>query len=119
MNKLIIKGPRQQRALEVLLKECIAVKDIGAKIGALNPRQVIFELRCQGFEGVILTRWFNVIDRDGRRCLPGEYYIPDSFKQMVEGALKNKITQTARKCSNQSLSSDAAMLTGGTWKCKT
>lgn len=119
MNKLIIKGPRQQRALEVLLKECIAVKDIGTKIGALNPRQVIFELRCQGFEGVILTRWFNVIDRDGRRCRPGEYYIPDSFKQMVEGALKNKITQTARKCSNQSLSSDAAMLTGGTWKCKT
>lgn len=119
MNKLIIKGPRQQRALEFLLKECIAVKDIGAKIGALNPRQVIFELRRQGFEDVILTRWFNVIDRDGRRCRPGEYYIPESFKQMVEDALKNKIVQTAGICLNQSLNSDAVMLTGGAWKCKT
>lgn len=119
MNKLIIKGPRQQRALEVLLEGCVTVKEIGAKIGALNPRQVIFELRCQGFEGVILTRWFNVIDRDGRRCRPGEYYIPDSFKQMVEDALKSKIAQTAGECSNQSSSSDVAMLTGGMWKCKT
>jgi hypothetical protein len=50
MNKLIIKGPRQQRALEVLLEGSVTVKDIGPKIGALNPRQVIFELRRQGFE---------------------------------------------------------------------
>ncbi len=119
MNKLIIKGPRQQRALKVLLEECVAVKDIGEKIGALNPRQVISELRRQGFEDVILTRWFNVIDRDGRRCRPGEYYIPESFKQMVDDALKNKIAQTVGECSNQSSSSDEAMLTGGTWKCKT
>ena len=119
MNKLIIKGPRQQRAIEVLLEGCVSVKDIGPKIGALNPRQVIFELRRQGFEGIILTRWFNVIDRDGRRCRPGEYYIPDSFKQIVEDALKNKIAQSAEKCLSQSLNADAAMLTGGTWKCKT
>lgn len=48
-----------------------------------------------------------------------QYAFPQLLHSMVEDALKNKIAQTVGECSNQSSSSDVAMLTGGTWKCKT
>lgn len=91
MNSLFIKGPRQERAVHLLLqRDGIPIKDIGLLVGALNPRQVISELRGQGFYGIILTRRYTVIDRDGKTCKPGEYYIPDSKKRIVAEALKQK-----------------------------
>lgn len=97
MNKMRIKGPRQRRAIEVLLNGSVTVKNMGELIGALNPRQVIFELRNQEFEGIILTRRFDIIDQDGKRCRPGEYYIPEEFKPTVEQTLKESIAQAAVK----------------------
>jgi hypothetical protein len=97
MNNLRIKGPRQRRAVAVLLEGPVTVKDMGPKIGALNPRQVIFELRQQCFKGIIITRRFSVIDQDGKRCRPGKYDIPAQFKPMVEQALKESLAQAATK----------------------
>lgn len=94
MNKMHIKGPRQRRAIEALLNSCVTVKNFGTLIGALNPRQVIFELRNQGFEGIILTRRFDTIDQDGKRCRPGEYYISQGSKLLVEKALTEYAIQT-------------------------
>lgn len=97
MKKFYIKSARQIRALEALLNKDIPVKDLGAIIGALNPRQVIFELRQQGFDGLILTRRYTVIDQDGKRCRPGEYYIPQDVKPMLQEALINS-PQTLQGC---------------------
>lgn len=96
-NNLSIKSPRQERAVLALLEKPVTVKDLGPTIGALNPRQVIFELRQQGFKDIILTRRFSVIDQDGKRCHPGEYYIPEQFKPMVGQVLKDSIAQAATK----------------------
>lgn len=86
--KFFIKSPRQKRAILAILEKAISVKDLGVKIGALNPRQIIFELRHQGFQGIVLTRRFTVIDQDGKRCRPGEYFICQEFKPILEAALK-------------------------------
>ena len=96
-NKLSIKSPRQQRALLALLEKPISIKDLGPLIGALNPRQIIFELRNQGFAEIILTRRFSVIDQDGKPCLPGEYYIPEQFKPTIEQALKESHAQAGER----------------------
>lgn len=93
MNNLRIKSSRQQRAIAILLKKPVTVKDLGPIIGALNPRQVISELRNQGFYGIIETRRFSVIDQDGRLCRPGEYYIPEQLKQKVENTLNEHRAQ--------------------------
>jgi hypothetical protein len=66
---------------------------LGPKIGAQNPRQVISELRRQGFEGIIETRRFTIIDQDGKRCHPGEYHIPQESKLIAEETLKEHIAQ--------------------------
>lgn len=88
-----IKTARQERALLALLKGPISVRDLGPTIGALNPRQIIFELRKQGFKEVIKTREFTVKDRDGNECHPGEYFILDKDKPIIERALKEYIPQ--------------------------
>ncbi len=89
MNEnLFIKNSRQKRAVQELLsRACVQVKDMGPLIGALNPRQMIMELRHQGFQDIILTRRFSVPDRDGKGCQPGEYYIPPELKHLAREAL--------------------------------
>jgi len=97
MDNFCIKSPRQLRAIAVLLERAVSVRDLGPNIGALNPRQIVFELRSQGFEGIIKTRRFTAIDQDGKRCRPGEYYIPQDVKPMVEKALSKCAIQTRTK----------------------
>lgn len=87
-DKFYISSPRQKRAILAILEKPFSVKDLGLKIGALNPRQIIFELRQQGFEGIIITRRYTVIDQDGKKCRPGEYFIPQEFWPILERALK-------------------------------
>lgn len=87
MDKLTIRSPRQARAVEVLVEKAVAVKDLGLLIGSLNPRQIILELRRLGLE--IVTRRFRVIDRDGKACHPGEYYLTDSYKPLAKQALED------------------------------
>lgn len=94
--KVSIKGPRQRRAIEALLnQESISVREMESLIGALNPCQVIFELRKQGFRDLIKTRRYSVLDRDGNRCLPGEYYISSENKSIIKEALKEYFPSTS------------------------
>lgn len=83
-----IKNLRQKRAIATLLSvDSIAVKDIGPIIGAHNPRQTIMELRRQGFLGIIETRRYTILDRDGKICRPGEYLIPSQLKPIARKVL--------------------------------
>ena len=93
---LIIKGPRQRRAVQALLDSPhgITCKDLGHLIGALNPQQIISELRRQGFGGVIDTRRFKVSDRDGRACYPGEYYLRPEHRDAVKRALERQTAES-------------------------
>lgn len=93
MDKLIIKGPRQRRVIVALLEGPVSVKDLGPKIGALNPRQIVHELRLQGFNGIIHTRRYTIIDQDGKRCRPGEYYINNDDRLSVMEALMQHDTK--------------------------
>jgi len=62
-DKLFIKNVRQKRAIQILTgKKSVKVKDIGPIIGALNPRQIIMELRRQRFWEIIIARWFIIYD---------------------------------------------------------
>ncbi len=89
IEHLQIKSQRQKRAINVLIdKASIEVKDLGILIGALNPRQIIFELRQLGFENIIKTQFFEKKDRDGKRCRPGRYFIPPEFKPIVQAFLE-------------------------------
>lgn len=96
VNSPYIRSPRQKRAIKALLDgESIEVKAFGEAIGALNPRQVVMELRHQGFHGVILTRRFEKYDQDGKMCRPGKYFIPSHFKPIAEEALSKYTTLTS------------------------
>ena len=86
-SKLTIKTPRQIRAVKALLEKDIMVKDLGFIIGALNARQVVMELRRQGFEFFIITRRYTTTDQDGKICRPGEYFIPQEAKSIIGEAL--------------------------------
>jgi hypothetical protein len=89
-----IKDQRQKRAIEALLKNSsISVLKMGFAIGALNPRQVVMELRRLGFSDIILTRFKRVIDRDGKICRVGEYFIPDELKPLAEESLRKYAAQ--------------------------
>lgn len=92
-NLPFIRTPRQERAIEALLANReITVKQLGSIIGALNPPQIIMELRRQGFEKIIQTRRFNLPDRDGLLCYPGAYFIPDELKSIAKQALEKYTT---------------------------
>ena len=81
MERPYIRGPRQQRAIVALLcNESVRIQDMERIIGALNPRDVIMQLRRQGFVG-IRTRRFTTLDRDAAICYPGEYYIQPEDKE--------------------------------------
>ena len=84
-----IRTPRQRRALIALLeKESIEVKELGILAGALNPCQVVSELREHGFEEIIKTEFFERFDRDGKRCRLGRYFIPLEYKLIVQEFLR-------------------------------
>lgn len=89
IQNFCIKTPRQMRAINALLeKESIEIKELGILAGALNPGQVIFELRAQGFQEIILTQFFERFDRDGKLCRVGRYVIPEIYKNLIREVLE-------------------------------
>lgn len=65
--------PRQQRAINALrFKPCLR-EEIDRITGASNGPQIISELRKKGFD--IPCPRVNSIDRDGKPCRPGRYYL--------------------------------------------
>lgn len=96
-DRFYIDNPRQMRAIAALLEKPILVSSLGSLIGSLNARQTISELRQQGYIKIIKTRRFTVIDQDGRQCRPGQYFIPEDSKPIVEKALGDYFRQTNSK----------------------
>lgn len=88
MNIPPIRGPRQLRLLLALLKHPVSVRDLRIIVGALNPAEVVSQLRKHGWRGIIQTRHFAVKDRDGNLCHPGEYFIPEELKPLAEKAVQ-------------------------------
>jgi len=73
MNKPRPFTPRQQRVINALrLKPCWR-EEVDRIAGASNSPQVISELRRRGF--VIPCILVTKIDRDGKPCRPGRYYL--------------------------------------------
>ena len=113
--KYLISDPRERRALEALiLKDAIPVKDIGSLIGALNPRQIIFQLReNHGLRNVIKTRLFKVLDRDGKLCRPGEYFVSPEDKRTLEELLKKEATPSSEGDEMAKVSLNTTIIDGG------
>jgi hypothetical protein len=101
-DKIYIKTTRQQKTVQILIENTeIAVKDLIPLTGALNPPQTISELRKQGFHGIIITRFYEVIDQDGKRCRPGKYFIPLSLKPIAEQALNEYNSRPRARCTEK------------------
>lgn len=65
--------PREVRLLnQLVINEKVFVKDLRARIGALNPPQIALQVRRKGWG--VKTGRITVFDRDGNLCHPGYYY---------------------------------------------
>lgn len=79
--------PREKRFLKALLeKDRVFVKDLRTIVGALNPAQVAFTLRQQGWN--IQTKFVTMKDRDGLVCHPGFYWLDDTEKERAKRLLE-------------------------------
>jgi len=70
--------PRQQRAINALRLKPRWREEIDRIAGASNGPQVISELRKKGF--VINCIRVKSIDKDGKTCRPGRYYLQSEPK---------------------------------------
>lgn len=69
-----IMSPRKIRLLKVLANhDRVFVRDLRSLIGALNPAQSALGLRRSGWP--IKTGYTEVLDRDGKPCRPGYYWL--------------------------------------------
>jgi hypothetical protein len=93
MDKPFIMGPRQERAIRALFDAPIVTRVEMDKIfGAKNSPEVIRQVRLQGFSEIILTGRLPMVDRDGKVCYPGYYYVNDADKIHLLTALEEKMT---------------------------
>jgi hypothetical protein len=103
-------GPRELRLLKELVEhDRVFVRDLRKSVGALNPAQIAFCLRKQGW--VINTDFITTRDRDGMICHPGYYWLDDKEKQRAEEELRKAgavgPAPTEGKCSELSDSQPA------------
>jgi hypothetical protein len=74
-------NPRHQRALQALMRGPISRERLDRVAGVSNGPQLISDLRALGLN--VGCKRVTVIDRDGRRCQPGVYYLPSEEQQKV------------------------------------
>lgn len=88
MEKIpLIKTPREYRLLNTLFEHNrLPVKELREIIGANNVPDVVMELRRRGW--VIPCARIDFIDRDGRNCRPGVYWLDDDWKRKAAIALQ-------------------------------
>lgn len=78
---------RELRLLTLLSERArVSIKDLRTLVGALNVAQVALTLRRKGW--AIQTGYFDVIDRDGKKCRPGYYWLEDSEKEKAQEFLR-------------------------------
>jgi len=93
MKNFPISTPRQRRALEALAEREVSSLELRTIVGMLNVPQLVSDLRSNGWE--IKCRRISVLDRDGKKCRPGIYYLPDKVKTLVWRVLKMNAEETA------------------------
>jgi hypothetical protein len=72
---------RQIRCLEALWLGPVMRYDLDDLIGCTNSPQVVSELRTKGIS--IGCEDIPQIDRDGRRCYPGRYYLTNKGRELL------------------------------------
>jgi hypothetical protein len=81
-----IKTPRQYRFLSLLLQYGeLSTKQMRDLVGALNLPEVKRSLKVLGW--VIHCHRESFIDRDGKHCRPGYYWLDDEEKKRAHIAL--------------------------------
>lgn len=83
-----IRNKREYRLLKQLLKQPTSRKELNTIVGALNLPEHVRQLRKKGRDWVIDMHRFWVKDRDGKRCNPGIYSLPEAEKPHAREAIK-------------------------------
>lgn len=83
-----IRTSRQRRAIQALVKYGkVTSSDLGRLTGYLNPPELVAQLRRNGW--LVVCELFDVLDRDGKVCRPGRYFLkPESAeiaKKILDG----------------------------------
>jgi chromosome segregation and condensation protein ScpB len=72
-------NPRHLRALAVLLRRPITRQELDNVAGCSNSPELVAELRRRGL--AIKCERIEFIDRDGRKCRPGVYHLPEPSRR--------------------------------------
>lgn len=86
-------NPRHLRALATLLQRPISRENLDSIAGCSNAPELVAELRRRGLDGELLCERIQFIDRDGRPCRPGTYYLTPKGRRMVLNWLKTRAQQ--------------------------
>lgn len=87
------ENPRHLRALAVLLKRPISRENLDSIAGCSNGPELVAELRRRGLWDDLRCERIAFIDRDGRPCRPGTYFLTDKGRRLVLNWLKTRTKQ--------------------------
>ena len=87
------ENPRHLRALAVLMRRPVSRENLDAIAGCSNGPELVAELRRRGLEGELLCERIAFIDRDGRPCRPGTYFLTAKGRRLVLNWLKTRTKQ--------------------------
>ena len=85
-------NPRELRAIAALLKRPHWRKEIDSVAGCANAPDLIARIIHRGLD--IRCKRETVIDRDGRKCRSGIYYLTAAAIRQVKNWLKNRGEQS-------------------------
>lgn len=74
-------GPRQLRAINILLRHPLPRESLDGAVGCSNGPDLIAGLRRQGLE--IPCERINFVDRDGKSCHPGVYHLTTTDRRRI------------------------------------
>lgn len=87
------ENPRHLRALSVLLKRPVSRENLDSIAGCSNGPELVAELRRRGLWDDLLCERIAFIDRDGRPCRPGTYFLTAKGRRLVLNWLKTRAQQ--------------------------
>ena len=87
------ENPRHLRALAVLMRRPVSRENLDSLAGCSNGPELVAELRRRGLEGELLCERIAFIDRDGRPCRPGTYFLTAKGRRLVLNWLKTRYQQ--------------------------
>lgn len=81
-------NPRHLRVLAALRRRSMTRTHVDAEAGAANGPDLIAELRRRGME--IPCERIEALDRDGKSCRPGVYYLTDADRRKLDRWLRGR-----------------------------